>query len=61
MRTAAQIRAELDALNRTRVEKDQHITALREDLNRDNARASELEREFQQADAAEAQAKLKAG
>lgn len=60
-RCAADIRAELDALNARRVEKDALITTLRGELNDMNAQANALEKEFQAADAAEAQAKLSGG
>lgn len=61
MRPAAVIRAELDGLNAKRVELDQSIQCDRERLNAMNAEASRLETEFQQSDAAEAQAKLAGG
>lgn len=60
-RPAAAIRAELDTLNAERVEVDNHITERRQYLNGLNARANELEKEFQAADALEAQAKLSGG
>lgn len=61
MRPAAEIRAELDALNARRVELDQSIQRDRERLNVMNAEASRLETEFQQSDALEAQARLAGG
>lgn len=60
-RPAAEIRAELDAVNAERVEVDNHITERRQYLNGLNAKANELEKEFQAADALEAQAKLSGG
>lgn len=61
MRLSTEVRKELDLLNAERVALDQSITRDRERLNEMNAKASALETEFQQADAAEQQAKLAGG
>jgi uncharacterized coiled-coil DUF342 family protein len=60
-RPAAEIRGELDGLNAERVKLDSFITECKQKLNEMNARSSELEKEFQAADALEAQAKRSGG
>lgn len=60
-RQAVVIRAELDAVNAERVQVDNHITERRQYLNGLNAKANDLEKEFQAADAIEQQAKLNGG
>jgi hypothetical protein len=59
MRSSMLIRSELEICNKRRVQLDKDINTLREKLKTENAKASKLETEFQQAHAAEEQAKLK--
>lgn len=57
-RPSAEIRAELDQINRKRRAIDQQIEARRRDLAALNAKVPDLEREFQASVAAEQQAAL---
>lgn len=60
-RPAAEIRAELDALNARRFARGEEIKALQAELYEWNAESSQLEEEFQTQDALEQQAKLSGG